>query len=389
MVKSGPPSNRRALTFSLDLLRKKTCRPPSGGRFSIFMSYTGSMNAKNRTYFLLALLLGSMVVAFFVLRPFLTTVALAAIFAVVLYPIFKYLLRYTLGKRGLAALFTIVIGALILAVPLVFIGTLVVDQTRSAYVSVANGDTIATAQAVANNIGVWLEPRFPGATEYAHSISLELNSYLQSGLQWLVQRIGVAFTSILALLLRLLIFLMALFYFLKDGEKLEKILIKRSPILDNEADAILRQLARTVTSVVKGSLAIALIQGTLAGIGYLLFGLPNPALWGVSTALAALIPGVGTSLILIPAVLYLTATGGFGHALGLFLWGVLLVGLIDNFLAPRLMGKGAQLHPLAILLSVLGGVILYGPVGIFLGPLTISFLFAVYTVYAGQVEAAT
>lgn len=347
------------------------------------------MNAKNRAYFLLALLLGSMVVSFFVLRPFLTTVALAAIFAVVLYPIFKHLLRYTLGNRPLATLFTILIGALIVAVPLTFIGTLVVDQTRSAYVSVANGETIATAQSVADNIGIWLEPHFPGATEYAHSISLELNSYLQNGLQWLIQRIGVAFTSILALLLRLLIFLMALYYFIKDGDKLTKLLVKRSPILDNEADAILKQLARTVTSVVKGSLAIALIQGTLAGFGYLIFGLPNPALWGVSTAISALIPGVGTSLVLIPAVIYLLATGSFSHALGLFLWGTLLVGLIDNFLAPKLMGQGAQLHPLAILLSVLGGVILYGPVGIFLGPLTISFLFAVYTVYAGQASEAS
>jgi predicted PurR-regulated permease PerM len=342
------------------------------------------MNSKNRTYFLLVLLLGSMVVSFFVLRPFLTTVALAAIFAVVLYPLFKNVLRYTLGHRGLAAFFTILIGALIIMLPLGFIGGLVVDQTRTAYVSVANGDTVASAQSVANSIGVWLEPTFPGATEYAHSISLELNSYLQSALQWLIERLGAAFASILALLLRVLIFVMALYYFLKDGEKLQKSLIKRSPILDDEANAILKQLGRTITSVVKGSLSIAFIQGTLAGIGYLIFGLPNPALWGVLTGVAALIPGVGTSLVLLPAVLYLLATGGLGQALGLFLWGTLLVGLIDNVLAPRLMGKGAQLHPLLILLSVLGGVILYGPVGIFLGPLTVSFLYAVYMVYAGH-----
>ncbi|MEK7100604.1 MAG: AI-2E family transporter, partial [Patescibacteria group bacterium] len=79
--------------------------------------------------------------------------------------------------------------------------------------------------------------------------------------------------------------------------------------------------------------------------------------------------------------------GSLWQAIGLLLWAVFLVGLIDNFLAPRLMGKGAQLHPLVILLSVLGGVVLYGPVGIFLGPLTISFLFAVFTVYSNNKTA--
>ncbi len=347
------------------------------------LPYTVCMHATTRTYFLLALLLVSIIASFFVLQPFLTTIALAAIFAVVLYPLYQGLQK-RIGSQSLAALLTILIGTLVVAIPLTLIGTLVVDQSRAAYGAVASGSTIEAARGVADNIGVWLEPYFPGATEYAHSISLEFSTYLERALAWLVDRLGAAFTSILALLLRLLIFLMALFYFLKDGARLQKLLIEQSPIRDEEASSILNKLSRTITSIVKGSLAIAIIQGTLAGVGYMIFGLPNPALWGVLTAVAALIPGVGTSLILLPAVLYLFIAGNVGAAGGLLLWGLFLVGLIDNFLAPRLMGKGAQLHPLIILLSVLGGVILFGPVGIFLGPLTVSFLIAVYTVYAGH-----
>lgn len=344
-------------------------------------------HTKARTYFLLALLLGSAVIAFLVLRPFLTTIALAAVFAVVLYPLYTRILGK--GKhKTIAALATMLIAVIVLLIPLSLIGTIVVNQSRSAYASFANGDATASAQTVATSVGSWLEPYVPGATEYANSISLEVNSYAARGLQWIIQHIGVAFTSILAIFIRLLIFLMALYYFLKEGADLEKKLIKQSPLLDEEGAAILKQLTRTITSVVKGSLAIACIQGTLAGIGYMLFGVPNPALWGVSTAIAALIPGVGTSLILFPTVIFLVATGNIGGAIGLALWGTFLVGLIDNFLAPKLMGKGAQLHPLVILLSVLGGVILYGPVGIFLGPLTISLLYAVYIVYAKQSPAA-
>lgn len=341
-----------------------------------------------RTYFLLALLLVTFAVAFLIFQPFLTTVALAVVFAVVLNPVYSKI-KQSFGKHdALAALATIIIGIVILAIPLSLVGTLVVNQSRSAYTSLVSGGSGASVEEVANNIGSWLEPYAPGATEYAHSISLELNTYLKDGLTWLIQHIGVAFTSILAILLRVLIFIMALYYFLKDGAKLEKLLITRSPLLDEDGSAIFKQLSRTISSVVKGSLLIACIQGTLAGIGYLIFGLPNPALWGASTAISALIPGVGTSLVIIPAVTYLFAVGNVGGGVGLLLWGTLLVGLIDNFLAPRFMGKGAKLHPLVILLSVLGGVGMFGPAGIFMGPLVISFLFALYTVYAKQEVAA-
>ncbi|MEK7602415.1 MAG: AI-2E family transporter [Patescibacteria group bacterium] len=342
---------------------------------------------KGRAYFLLALLVGSVIVAFLVLQPFLTTIALAGIFAVILHPLYERIHHRIPNYPGLSALATVIVGLLLVIVPLSLIGTLVINQSRTAYTELVSGDSLATAEVIAHNVGSWLEPYVPGATEYANSISLEISTYAEQGLQWLISRIGVAFTSLLAVFLRLLIMLMALYYFLKEGKQLEKLLIERSPLLNEEGSAIMDQLARTITSVVKGSLAIACIQGALAGVGYLIFGLPNPALWGVSTAISALIPGVGTALTLIPAIIYLFAVGHIGSGIGLLLWGMLLVGAIDNFLAPKLIGTGAALHPLAILLSVLGGIALYGPVGVFLGPLTISFLYSVYTVYAKSVAA--
>ena len=344
------------------------------------------MNAtKDRAHFLLALLIGSFVIAFMVMQPFLNTIALAAIFAVVLHPLYVRICTYLGNNSSLAAFAALIVGCLLVIIPVGIVGTLVVNEATSAYSSLVSGASRTSAEQVATSVGAWLEPSVPGASMYAHAISAELNTYVTQSLQWLVARTGDAFASILGLLLRLLIFLMALYYFLKEGSALEKLLITKSPLLDADASLIFKRLSRTVSSVVKGSLAIACIQGILAGIGFLIFGVPNAALWGISTAVAALIPGVGTSLVLVPAVIYLFAIGSVAPAVGLLLWGALLVGLIDNFLAPRLMGKGAQLHPLVILLSVLGGIVLYGPVGIFLGPLTISFLFAVYTVYTKQV----
>jgi len=343
-------------------------------------------STKNHTYFLVLLLAGVAVLSFFVFQPFLNTVALAAIFAVVLYPLYIWLLGKS-NRKNISALLAILIGSVCALIPLTLVSTLVVNEARQAYDSLAvDGSGLVVThvtEAVARN----LTPYIPDAQKYADSISAELNTYATQGLQWLLQRVGAAFASILSLLLHLLIFFMTLFFFLKEGAKVVEALVQRSPIMNKDAQHVFTQLGRTVKSVVNGSLAIASIQGVLAGIGYAIFGVPSAALWGVTTALAALIPGVGTSLILIPAVAYLFVTGSTGAGIGLLLWGTLLVGLIDNFLAPRLMGRGAQLHPLVILLSVLGGIAFFGPVGIFLGPLTCSLLFALYTIYAGHTPA--
>ncbi len=340
--------------------------------------------SKERTYFLLILLGGSTLLAFLVFRPFLITVALAAVFAVILDPLHTWIQRHIIKGKGLSAFLTLISGTLIVLIPLILVVTLVVQESKTAYASLATGSTGFTVEQVTKNIGTWLEPYIPGSTDVAASIASELNTYISQGLQWLLDNAGVAFSGVVAIVLRLLIFFMTLYYFLKEGDEIRRILTKRSPIADAEAEAIFATLSKTVSGIVRGSLVIACIQGTLSGIGFALFGIPSPSLWGVTTAISALVPGVGTSLVLVPAVIFLLVTGNTGGAIGLAIWSMLMVGLIDNLLSPKLMSKGAELHPLLILLSVLGGLSFYGPVGIFMGPLTISFLFAVYTTYAGH-----
>ena len=117
-------------------------------------------------------------------------------------------------------------------------------------------------------------------------------------------------------------------------------------------------------------------------VGFWIFGVPNAILWGSFAAIAALIPGIGTALVLTPAILFLFARGEIFSAIGLLAWGVGVVGLIDNFLGPRLMGRGIELHPLIILLSVLGGIGFFGPIGFLLGPLIVSLFFALLDIYS-------
>ena len=177
------------------------------------------------------------------------------------------------------------------------------------------------------------------------------------------------------------IFLVALYYLFKDGHKLKKAVVALSPLRDIYDETIFSKLALAINSVIRGSLTVALVQGILTAVGFAIFGVPNATLWGSVAAIAALIPGIGTALVLLPAIFYLFFNGETFFAVGLFLWGMTAVGLIDNFLGPKLVERGIRLHPFLILLSILGGISFFGPLGFLLGPLALSLFFVLLEIY--------
>jgi predicted PurR-regulated permease PerM len=128
---------------------------------------------------------------------------------------------------------------------------------------------------------------------------------------------------------------------------------------------------------------VALCQGIVAGIGFAIFGVPSPFFWGAVAGLFALVPGVGPALIWIPAVIYLYLTGNDGSIawIGQIIWGVVAVGLIDNVVGPKMLNRGIQIHPLFILLAVIGGISMFGPEGFLFGPLVLSIFVAVIDVW--------
>jgi predicted PurR-regulated permease PerM len=125
-----------------------------------------------------------------------------------------------------------------------------------------------------------------------------------------------------------------------------------------------------------------LIHGVVITIGLALFGVPNSILWGTAAAFAAFIPGIGTGLVAIPSIIFLLAIGAVPQALGLFVWwSVGAVGIVDNVISPKLVGKGMHVHPLLVLLAITGGILFFGIAGVLLGPLVISLLLALVSVY--------
>jgi predicted PurR-regulated permease PerM len=337
---------------------------------------------KLRPYFLMLAVVGAAVLASAVLWPFLKPLALAIIFAVVLEGLYERISGALGGWPSASALLTVLVSVVVILLPLSLVGVLVGNEAHNLYVSLdANGGRSALSGALLKADDTF--GRFiPGFGDFARSVSVNLDSYTKEALQWIAAHAGDIFSGASKLLLSSFIFFIALYYLLRDGKKLRQILIDLSPLSDREDKGVFDRLQLAINSIIKGNFVIALIQGVLTMLGFFLFGVPNALLWGMVTAIAALIPGVGTSLVLIPATVFLFLTGTDFQAFGLLIWGTLAVGLIDNLLGPKLVSKGMKLHPLLVLLSVLGGLAFFGPIGIFLGPLSVSFLFALLSIYA-------
>ncbi len=186
-------------------------------------------------------------------------------------------------------------------------------------------------------------------------------------------------------LFNLLLVAVAFFFFLKDGTRFKESVIRLSPLNETYNHEITEKLEISIRSVLKGTLFIALIQGVLAGIGFLIFGIPNATLWGSIAMIAALIPGAGTGLVVVPGIAYLFFSGKIAAAIGLFIWGAVMVGMVDNVLMSTLYGRGIKIHPLIILFSVLGGLSFFGPTGFLFGPIAVGLLLTLIKIYSSFV----
>lgn len=331
-------------------------------------------------YFFFGLLLTVIIFTIFIFRPFLSVLVLGASLSVILYPIYRWLKhKVTRGIEWLASLITVILFIIILCGPLFLIGVLVFHQVNSLYHSITDGGTSIFINRIADSINQIL----PAGIQFdARAKAVEI-------LATVSQNISQIFTTTLSTLFSLLLIFLSIFYFLKDGKKWREALILLSPLSHGDDQKILTKLRDAVNGVIKGYLIIGVVQGTLMGIGLAIFGVPSPALWGLLTAVASLIPTVGTALISVPAILYLFAIGNTPSAIGLMIWSGVIVGTVDNFLNPVVIGKQTNVPPLLILFSVLGGVVLMGAIGILVGPLTLSFLYVLVSLYREREEAAS
>lgn len=183
-------------------------------------------------------------------------------------------------------------------------------------------------------------------------------------------------------LIAMTVMLFVVYYVLTDGETFAAYVRRAAPLPGRQVDFLLHEARQGLSAVFVGQILLALMQGVLGGIGFLIAGLPNAVLWGAVMAILALLPVVGAFMVWVPAALYLLAKGQAWQGVFLLLWGTFVVTiLMDSFVKPKLIGRRADIHPMFVLVGILGGAAAFGFIGLFLGPLLVGVTIAVLKVY--------
>jgi len=328
-------------------------------------------------YFFFGLLLATFIFTFLIFSPFWIVLVLGICFAIALHPVHDWMMRKGL-PNGLSSFLTVLLFTIVLVGPILGIGAIVFNQSQNLYQSAIEGNNINT---FITSIDTYANKILPDGVSFdAHQKATDL-------IKLITNNITNIFTSTLSAFFSFTLMLLAVFFFLKDGTRWKKDIVKLSPLADSDDRKILERLELSVNGVIKGYLLIAVVQGLLMGVGLSIFGVQNAALWGVVAAVSSLIPMVGTAFVSVPAIIFLFVTGSTGAAVGMLIWSVVVVGTVDNFLSPMVISGKTNIPPLLILFSVLGGISLMGPIGVLMGPLAISLLYTLVSIYKHEFQA--
>ena len=297
--------------------------------------------------------------------PFVPALTWALALAVLFMPVHRWL-ESAVKHSSLAASISVLVIGLIVVVPATFLGQRLVSE------AVTGADTIR-AQVES---GEWQRvlDAHPRIAPIAQSIErrIDLPGAISTIAAWLtnatasfvkgsvIQAIGVFLTFYL------------LFYFLRDRRAVLPALCSLSPLSEAEMDRLFSRVGDTVYATVYGTLVVAAVQGMLGGLMFWWLGLPAPLLWGLVMSVLAVVPVLGAFVVWVPAALFLALDGSWGKALVLAVWGGVVVGGIDNVMYPILVGNRLKLHTIPAFMAIVGGLIVFGPSGLVLGPVTLT-----------------
>lgn len=334
-----------------------------------------------RKIFLIMLAVGISLLFLAMIRQFLTALLMAAILSGIFQPLYRGLVKRFGGRTKVASGTTVAIVLLAIIVPLVgFLG-------------------VVASQAVqfSQTVRPWVEQQIQEPTQLDRILERvpvveTLKPYrdqIISKTGELAGWVGTFVVGILAATARgtamfvflLFVMLYAMFFFLVDGKAVLNKILYYMPLPPEDENRMVGKFVSVSRATIKGTLIIGMMQGALAGLAFWAAGVKGAAFWGTVMAVLSIIPGVGAALVWIPAVIYLLVIGRVGAGVALGIWCAALVGTIDNFLRPWLVGKDTKMPDLLILLATLGGIVLFGAVGIVIGPIVAALFITIWDIY--------
>jgi predicted PurR-regulated permease PerM len=336
--------------------------------------------------FLLLLLAVTLAFAW-ILQPFYGAILWAIVAAVIFAPLNRELLKRMGGRPNVAASVTVLIIIAMVILPLAMIAASLTREVANLYAKVQSGEY---------NFGSYVQRVFdalPGwATGLLDRFDLTnlaaVRDWLASGLMKGGQVLAPQALSIgmntFDFLIGLGIMLYLLFFLLRDGKALAERIKGVIPLGADQKTALFTKFADVVRATVKGGILVAMAQGALGGLAFWFLGIHAPLLWAVLMGFLSLLPAIGAGLVWIPVAIYLLATGSVWQGVSLILYGVLVIGLVDNLLRPFLVGKGTKLPDYVVLISTLGGIEVFGLNGFVIGPLIAAIFMVTWEIFSAS-----
>ncbi|MBZ0267593.1 AI-2E family transporter [bacterium] len=330
----------------------------------------------------LLLLLGVITVTFLaMIRGFLLTILVAAIFAGMAHPLFSWLERLFRQRRVLAALATLlillvcVVGPLLTVLGVVAAEAVRISDVVTPWVQKQLAEPGVLTQRLQGLPGIdRLEP-------YRNEIYTKAGEAVGKLGQFLFHSLSATTRGTISFLFQFFILLYAMFFFLLDGRGMLRRFLYYLPLDDEAERRMVGRFVSVTRATLKGTLLIGIAQGALAGAGFAVAGIEGAVFWGTVMTLLSIVPGIGTALVWAPAAIIVMLTGHVLTGVLLAVWCGAVVGSIDNVMRPRLVGRDTEMHELLILFGTLGGIFLFGVIGFMIGPILAALFVTVWDIY--------
>lgn len=340
------------------------------------------MESKKLCYLFVAAGIGiTLYLNYLILKPFLSPILLGIIFSIVFYPVYLKLLKFAKGRKAIASLGVCLLVTIIIIIPIIYLTSVFVDEITRAYTKL---DEVLESGRYKELFPLWDTPVFQKlyqkVNRYLEAFQTDIKSVLLNSVKGIssysVDIMTGVIKNLALFIINLFLMLFTMYYLLKDSNILSSELKNLIPLTNQQKERIFIRLKDIVHATIYGTFVAATVQGFLGGLAFWALGLSSPVIWGIVMGLLAVVPVLGAFFIWLPASAILFIQGSYISAVFLILWGSLVISMVDNLIWSLLVSNKAMLHPLVTLFSFLGGLIVFGPIGLFVGP----FLMAVFLV---------
>lgn len=345
------------------------------------------MQLKNyNIYFFFGVLIGTSILSYFLLKPFIIPFIIASILTYIFYPFYRKVFKFTGERKGLSSTIVCILVGLVIILPILSVSYLMFNEAQNISQGISSGgENVESSirKSITNFSQLSLFEDFGMKSFFSEEKLTEVVQSFFQNTSLILQR---AYKGVTQFFFSVFIMFFSLFYLFIDGPRLVKKIMEISPMRDKYEEILIERFSFLIKGILKGTFLIAIIQGALGAVLFYLTGVISPAILGIVMMIAAFVPNLGTALVWLPVGIIMLALGNTVPGLIILIFGASVISTIDNILRPKLVGSKTQIHPLLILLSTLGGLAFFGISGFIIGPIVIALFVVLWEIYSLEFE---